>query len=53
MSIISLERENIIEDKSFLENALSIYGLQGYQKKGNLSLKWLFTKNYEIFFKKI
>ena len=49
MSIISLERENIIEDKTLLENALSIYGLQEYQKKYNLSLKWLFTKNYEFF----
>ena len=49
MSIISLERENIIENKTLLENALSIYGLQEYQKKDNLNLKWLFTKNYEFF----
>ena len=54
MSIISLERENIIEDKTFLENALSINGLHEYlNKKKKLSLKRLFIKNYEDFFKKL
>lgn len=33
MSIISLERENIIEDKTFLENALSINELNEYLNK--------------------
>ena len=50
---ISLERENIIDDKTLLENTFSIYGLHEYLKKDNLSFKLLFIKNYECFLKKI